>query len=74
MVKIFAAWPGIINDELPAMYGAYDRGNYFRPLYAADLRIWDRAVDGIREVADRAANMGFTLLFAKSRTRSFTGL
>ena len=62
MVKIFAAWPGIINDELPAMYGAYDRGNYFKPLYAADLRIWNRAVEGIREVAGWAADMGITLL------------
>ena len=34
MVKIFAAWPGIINDDMPAVYGAYDRGNYFKPLYA----------------------------------------
>ena len=34
MVKIFAAWPGIINDDMPAMYGPYDRGNYFKPLYA----------------------------------------
>ena len=62
MVKIFAAWPGIINDEMPAIYGAYDRGNYFKPLYAADLRVWKRAVDGIREVADRAAGMGITLV------------
>ena len=62
MVKIFAAWPGIINDDLPAMYGPYDRGNYFKPLFAADLKIWHRAVEGIREVADRAANMGITLV------------
>jgi sugar phosphate isomerase/epimerase len=62
MVKIFAAWPGINNDDKPAMYGAYDRGNYFKPLFAHDLKIWHRAVEGIREVADRAANMGITLV------------
>jgi sugar phosphate isomerase/epimerase len=62
MVKIFAAWPGIINDDKPAMYGPYDRGNYFKPLFAADLKIWHRAVEGIREVADWAADMGITLV------------
>src|SRR5438067_530459 len=62
MVKVFAAWPGITNDQLPAAYGPYDRGNYFKPLYADDLKIWHRAVDGIREVADWASDMGITLL------------
>ena len=62
MVKIFAAWPGIINDDMPAMYGPYDRGNYYKPLFAADLKIWQRAVEGIREVADWAADMGITLV------------
>jgi sugar phosphate isomerase/epimerase len=62
MVKIFAAWPGIINNDMPAMYGPYDRGNYFKPLYAADLKIWHRAVEGIREVADWVADMGITLV------------
>src|SRR5580765_1795854 len=62
MVKIFAAWPGIINDDMPAMYGPYDRGNYFNPLFAADLRTWHRAVEGIREVAEWAADMGITLV------------
>jgi sugar phosphate isomerase/epimerase len=63
MVKIFAAWPGIINDEEAlAMYAAYDRGNYFKPLNASDLRVWNRAVQGIREVADLANDMGITLV------------
>lgn len=62
MVKVFAAWPGIINDDLPAAYGAYDRGNYFKPLFANDLKIWNRAVTGIREVAGWAADMGITLV------------
>jgi sugar phosphate isomerase/epimerase len=62
LVKIFAAWPGIINDEEEvAMYAQYDRGNYFKPMYSPDLRLWHRAIDGIREVADQAADMGITL-------------
>ncbi len=62
LVKIFAAWPGIINDEEAlALYGLYDRGNYFKPVNTGDLRVWNRAVEGIREVADRAADMGITL-------------
>lgn len=62
MVKIFAAWPGVINDERPARYGSYDRGNYFNPLFADDLKVWHRAIEGIREVADWAADMGITLV------------
>ena len=62
MVKIFAAWPGVINDEVPARYGPYDRGNYFNPMFAEDLRIWQRAVNGIRELADWAADLGITLV------------
>lgn len=62
-VKIFAAWPGIINDEEAlASYAPYERGNYFKPVNASDLRVWNRAVTGIREVADQAADMGITLL------------
>lgn len=62
LVKIFAAWPGIINDEEElAQYAAYDRGNPFKPLNSGDVRIWNRALDGIREVADWAADMGITL-------------
>jgi sugar phosphate isomerase/epimerase len=62
MVKVFAAWPGIINDSMPAMYGPYDRGNYFKPMFAPDLKIWDRAVKGIRETADWAADLGITVV------------
>ncbi len=62
LVKVFAAWPGIINDEEEiAVYAQYDRGNYFKPLFPADLRKWNRAADGVREVADWAADMGITL-------------
>ncbi len=62
-VKIFAAWPGIINDEEAiASYAPYDRGNYFKPLNASDLRVWNRAIEGIRQVADWADDMGITLL------------
>lgn len=63
MVKIFAAWPGLVNDEEPiAFYAQYDRGNYYKRLYSADLRKWQRAIEGIREVADWADDMGTTLL------------
>jgi len=62
-VKVFAAWPGIINDEEAiASYAPYDRGNYFKPINASDLRIWNRAIEGIREVADWANDLGLTLL------------
>ncbi|MGC4036124.1 MAG: sugar phosphate isomerase/epimerase family protein [Chitinophagaceae bacterium] len=62
MVKIFAAWPGIIDENMPAQYAPYDRGNYFKPLYAADLRVWQRCVEGIREVANWADDRGITLV------------
>jgi sugar phosphate isomerase/epimerase len=62
-VKVFAAWPGMINDEeIIAMYAPYDRGNYYKPMYPPDLRIWNRAVEGIREVAKWAEDLGITLL------------
>ena len=63
LVKVFAAWPGLVNDEeAVAMYAAYERGNYFKRLYPPDLLRWQRAVDGIREVADWAADLGITLV------------
>lgn len=63
MVKVFAAWPGIVNDEEAlASYAPYERGNYFKPVNATDLRVWNRAVTGIREVADQAADMGITVI------------
>lgn len=62
LVKVFPAWPGIINDEeATAMYAPYERGNYHKRLYPPDLRKWHHAVNGIREVADWAADMGITL-------------
>jgi sugar phosphate isomerase/epimerase len=62
LVKIFAAWPGIINDEeAVAMYGQFERGNYYKRLFPAELRRWNHCVEGIREVADMAAHMGLTL-------------
>lgn len=62
LVKIFAAWPGIINDEeAVAMYGSFERGNYYKRLFPSELRQWNRCIDGIREVADMAADMGITL-------------
>ena len=62
-VKIFAAWPGIIDDEeVIAMYSMYEKGNYFKPLNPLDLKVWDRAIKGIREVAHWADDLGITLL------------
>ncbi|HEX5025740.1 MAG TPA: TIM barrel protein, partial [Agriterribacter sp.] len=37
LVKIFAAWPGIINDEEEvAMYGQFERGKYYKRLFPAE--------------------------------------
>ena len=63
LVKVFAAWPGLIDgEESIAMYAPYERGNHYRRLYPPDLRKWQRAVAGIREVAGWAADMGITLV------------
>jgi len=63
MVKVFAAWPGLVNDEeAVAMYAPYERGSHFKRLYPPDLRRWHRALDGIREVAGWASGMGITLV------------
>jgi sugar phosphate isomerase/epimerase len=62
LVKVFAAWPGLINDEEEvAMYAQYERGSYYKRLFPSDLRKWHHCVDGIREVADIAADMGITI-------------
>lgn len=62
LVKVFAAWPGLINDEDDtASYAPYERGNYYSRLYPADLRRWQRALAGLRETADLAASRGLTL-------------
>lgn len=62
LVKVFAAWPGIVDDEEEiALYAPYERGNHYKRLYPADLRKWNRAVKGIREVSSWAADMGISL-------------
>jgi sugar phosphate isomerase/epimerase len=62
VVKVFAAWPGVINDEdETAFYAPYQRDSYFKQLYPPDLRRWRRAVAGLREAADWAAGRGITL-------------
>jgi sugar phosphate isomerase/epimerase len=62
LVKVFAAWPGLIDDEDDtASYAPYDRGTYYARLYPADLRRWHRALSGLRETADLAAERGLTL-------------
>jgi sugar phosphate isomerase/epimerase len=62
LVKVFAAWPGVIDDEDDtALYAPYERVGYFTRLTPADLRRWRRAVEGLRETADLAAARGVTL-------------
>jgi sugar phosphate isomerase/epimerase len=62
-VKIFAAWPGMIDDEEAiAMYAPYEKGNYFKPLNVLDLKVWNRAISGIREVSRWADDLGITLV------------
>jgi sugar phosphate isomerase/epimerase len=62
IVKVFAAWPGIVNDEDDtAFYAPYEKGNYYKSLYPSDLRQWHRAVAGLRESADYAAHRGIRL-------------
>jgi sugar phosphate isomerase/epimerase len=62
LVKVFAAWPGVVNDEdETAFYAPYERQPYYAKLYPPDLRRWRRAVAGLREAADAAAERGITL-------------
>ncbi|HEY2722155.1 MAG TPA: sugar phosphate isomerase/epimerase family protein, partial [Chitinophagaceae bacterium] len=62
LVKIFAAWPGIIDDEEDvAMYSQFERGNHYKRLSPGELRKWNHCVNGIREIADIASDMGITL-------------
>ena len=62
IVKVFAAWPGIVNDEDDtAFYAPYEKGHYYKSLYPSDLRQWHRAVAGLRESADYAAGRGIRL-------------
>jgi len=69
LVKIFAAWPGLINDEEEvAVYASYERGNYYKRLSPDALRKWNHCVEGIREVADWAADMGVTLALQNHAT------
>jgi sugar phosphate isomerase/epimerase len=62
LVKVFAAWPGVVNDEdETALYAPYETGSYHKSLYPADLRRWRRAVEGLREAARYAADHGVRL-------------
>ena len=62
IVKVFAAWPGVINDEAEtAFYAPYERHSHFKTLYPDDLRRWRRVVEGLRETADYAASRGIRL-------------
>ena len=62
LVKIFAAWPGIVNDEEDtSFYAPYERGSYYKQQYGPDLRRWHRAIEGIREISEWAEDLGLTL-------------
>jgi sugar phosphate isomerase/epimerase len=62
IVKVFAAWPGVVNDEdETAFYAPYEKGHYYKSIYPSDLRQWRRAVAGLRESADYAAERGIRL-------------
>ena len=62
IVKVFAAWPGVVNDEdETAFYASYETGSYYKSLYPRHLRQWRRAVSGLREAADYAAPRGIKL-------------
>ena len=62
IVKVFASWPGVVNDEdETAFYAPYETGNYYKSIYPRDLRRWRRAVAGLRESADYAQERGVTL-------------
>ena len=71
LVKVFAAWPGLVNDEeAVAMYvRAPARPLLFKRPSPPDLRRWRRAVDGIREVAGWAADARHHACAAESRAR-----
>lgn len=63
LVKVFAAWPGIIDDEEEtSVYAPYERGSYHDQQFGHDLRRWRRAVEGIREVSHWAEDLGITLV------------
>jgi len=62
LVKVFAAWPGVVDDEDDtAFYAPYEKHSYYKSLYPADLRQWSRAVSGLREAVDYAAGRGIRL-------------
>lgn len=62
LIKVFAAWPGLKDDtDQTAVYGDYESSNYYDRDYPSDLRRWNRAVRGIRQAADWAAERGITL-------------
>ncbi|MCU4925965.1 sugar phosphate isomerase/epimerase [Halobacteria archaeon AArc-dxtr1] len=62
LVKVFAAWPGV-DDESDAtgVYADFDVTPHWEQRWPEDARRWNRAVSGIREVADWAADRGITL-------------
>ncbi|WP_436935178.1 sugar phosphate isomerase/epimerase family protein [Halovenus marina] len=64
LVKVFPAWPGIKDDHAEtAIYGEMPMRSHWETRYPGteDYRQWNRCVEGIREVADWAAERDITL-------------
>jgi len=64
LVKVFPAWPGVEDDRAEtAVYGEIPMRAHWEQDYPGteEFRKWERCVEGIREVADWAADLGITL-------------
>jgi sugar phosphate isomerase/epimerase len=64
LVKVFPAWPGVETDRAAtAVYGEIPMRAHWEQDYPGteEFRKWERCVEGSREVADWAADLGITL-------------
>jgi sugar phosphate isomerase/epimerase len=63
LVKVFPAWPGVDDSGVTATYGDMPLASHWEQQYPGTERFakWDRVVEGVREVADWAADRGIDL-------------
>lgn len=64
LVKVFPAWKGVKDDRAETgIYGESEHRSHWEQLYPGTEAYakWERCVEGIREVADWAAEMDITL-------------